>query len=72
MHGRRRNSAPYWIKARYGGKCQRCEGPVKKGDDVLYFPDSRTLLCNRSECGPQHQRDMDAEKFDEAMYSYQP
>ncbi len=68
---RLRSTAPYWLKAIYGGICSRCQGPVKKGEDILYFPQTKRLLCAGDSCGRQHQRDMDANAFDEAMYNYQ-
>jgi hypothetical protein len=41
---------------------------VKKGEDILYYPATRTFLCSWEPCGQKAQREMDAEKFDEAMY----
>lgn len=67
----RRSTSPYWIKTRYGGKCERCKLGIKKGEDALYYPASKTMLCAGQDCGRQEQRDMDANKFDEAMYSGQ-
>lgn len=65
---RLRSNAPYWIKAHYGGKCSQCGRGVKKGEDILYYPATRTFLCSWEPCGQKAQREMDAEKFDEAMY----
>jgi hypothetical protein len=64
----RRNSAPYWITTKFGGKCGRCGLGIKKGEDALYFPADKRLLCARDCCGKQQQRDMDAERFDESVY----
>ena len=66
----RRNNAPYWIKAHYGGKCSNAKRgrPVKKGEEILYYPGTRTFLCCYEPCGQQAQRDMDAERQDEATY----
>jgi len=66
----RRSNAPYWIQTRYGGRCSRCGFGIKKGSDALYYPVSRVLLCAGDGCGKKDQRDMDAEKADEAVYHY--
>ena len=68
----RRSNAPYWLRTKYGGVCSHCKLGIKKGEEALYFPATKTLLCAGQECGRQHQRDMDANAFDEAMYSYRP
>ena len=64
-YGRKiRSTAPYWITAHYGGKCSKCQRPVKKGEDILYYPATKTFLCCYEPCGQQAQRDMDAERQD--------
>ena len=67
----RRNNTPYWLKTKFGGKCSRCGLGIKKGEDALYFPSTKTLLCARDPCGKQHERDMRAEDFDIAVMNYQ-
>lgn len=70
MYGRRRTIAPpHWIIARYGGVCTHCKLGIKKGENALYFPASRTMLCSGQECGKQYERDAAANAFDEAMYN---
>jgi hypothetical protein len=68
VSGRQRNTAPYWLKTRYGGKCSRCGFGIKKGEDALYFPATKKVMCAGDGCGKQHQREMDAERQDEAVY----
>lgn len=65
-----RNTAPYWLTTRYGGKCSRCGFGIKKGETALYYPATKTLLCAGDGCGKQEQRDMDAARFDEQMLGY--
>ena len=68
----RRSYAPYWIKARYGGQCSnpQCLRGIKKGEDILYYPATKKVLCCYEPCGQQAQRDMDAERQDEETYHY--
>ena len=66
----RRNNAPYWLVTRYGGKCDRCGFGIKKGEDALYFPATRTVMCAGDGCGKAHQRRMDAERQDEETMNY--
>ena len=51
----RRTTGPYWIRANYGGRCANpsCGRGVKKGEDVLYFPATRRVLCCWEPCGPK-------------------
>ena len=66
-----KSTRPYWIRANYGGKCSnpKCGRPVKKGEDILYYPATKTFLCCYEPCGQQAQRDLGADDFDQAMYS---
>ena len=68
-----RSSRPYWITAHYGGKCSnpKCGRPVKKGEDIFYYPATRTFLCCYEPCGQQAERDLKADDFDQAMYQSQ-
>ena len=68
----RRSNAPYWILTHYGGVCSRCKLGIKKGEQALYYPANKTLLCAGQNCGRQEQRDMDANRADEQLYNYQP
>jgi hypothetical protein len=38
---------PYLIKARFVGQCSNshCKCPIKPGDEALYYPNSRKLVC---------------------------
>jgi hypothetical protein len=44
---RTRNTTPYLLKAKWPGKCSdsRCSKPIAVGEEVLYFPASRTIVC---------------------------
>ena len=66
----RRSNAPYWLITRYGGKCSSCGFGIKKGEDALYFPATRTVMCAGDGCGKEHQRRMDAERQDEETMNY--
>ena len=63
---RYKNTAPRWIEAKFASTC-KCGASIKKGDNVLYYPYEKRVACQ--ECSEQHQRDMDANAFDEAVYS---
>ena len=68
----RRSNAPYWILTRYGGKCDRCKLGIKKGEEALFYPATRVLLCAGQDCGRKEQRDMELNRIDELMYGYRP
>jgi hypothetical protein len=67
--GRYRSTAPYWLTVKYAGECSRCKAKISKGEQALYFSSSRTMLCKGEDCGKQHDRDMAAADFDEAVYN---
>jgi hypothetical protein len=67
----RRNNAPYWLVTRFGGKCCQCGFGIKKGEDALYFPATKKVMCAGDGCGKQYQRDVEAARFDEEVYHYQ-
>jgi hypothetical protein len=57
---------PRWITAKFSSPCSRCKTTVKKGEQIFYYPASRSVLCHRDECGPKASRELDANVFDEA------
>jgi hypothetical protein len=38
---------PRWIDARYDGECgsSSCDNPVRQGERVFHYPNSRTTYC---------------------------
>ena len=34
----RYSADPFWLKARYAGKCAKCERPFGPGDEIFYYP----------------------------------
>jgi hypothetical protein len=49
--------------------CSRCKAKIAKGEQAMYFSSARTMLCKGEDCGKQHERDMAAADFDEAVYN---
>jgi hypothetical protein len=41
------NTTPYLLKAKWAGKCSdsRCSREIKPGDEALYYPASRKIVC---------------------------
>jgi ferredoxin len=59
---------PFWITTRYGGKCSSCHLGIKKGEDALYYPGTKKLLCSGQECGRKVVQEAKANKVDEFLY----
>jgi hypothetical protein len=59
---------PYWMKAKFASTCPRCQAPIKKGEDIFYYPNGKSVLCAADGCGKQGQRDLDSAKFDEGEF----
>ena len=58
---------PKWITARRGDTCTGCKRNIRAGEEVFYYPNSRSVYCNADQCGGAASRDFDACAFDEAM-----
>lgn len=65
---RTRNLDPYWLTARFNSKCSnpKCGREIKKGERAFYFPNGKSIRCDRDECGGQASRDFEAAKADES------
>ena len=57
---------PFWMTAKFGSECSRCKKTIRKGEQIFYYPNTHSALCNSDDCGKQGQRDLDSAKFDEA------
>jgi hypothetical protein len=58
---------PRWIKVKFASKCSRCSVVLRKGDDALYFPLSKSLFCEGENCGGREWREFRAAAEDEAF-----
>ena len=54
---------PRWIKARFNSKCEKCQGPIKKGEQAYYFPNGKSIQCH--ECGTAAEGEFNAAAWDE-------
>lgn len=63
-----RDTRPFWLKAKFGGKCSKCGFGFKRGSDVFYYPVIKKVLCAGDGCGKQAERDLRADDFDQAVY----
>jgi hypothetical protein len=61
-----RSLSPYWITARYSSNCSQCKAPTRKGEQIFYYPNNRTVLCSGEDCGKKASREFEANQFDEA------
>lgn len=56
---------PYWIRAKWAGKCKRCGQVIAKGARAYYHPDGKALYCDGDKCGQACQRDYESITGDE-------
>jgi hypothetical protein len=54
---------PRWTTARFPGQCKKCEGKIKTGEKVYFFPVGKIVLCQS--CGEEASRRFAAEAMDE-------
>jgi len=58
---------PRWIRAKFPSMCAECGKPIRKHDEVFYYPRGKKVYC--SDCGVVCERDFDSCVFDEAQYN---
>jgi hypothetical protein len=51
---------PYWRTAGDPCDCANCGSRIAPGARVLYFPNYRTVLCAREQCGVEAAKDLNA------------
>ncbi|MDG2124886.1 MAG: hypothetical protein P8J87_14380 [Verrucomicrobiales bacterium] len=56
---------PYWLTARFNGKCHSCDQAIRKGDRAYYYPRERRLYGDPCGCGQEHAADFEAHAADE-------
>ena len=57
------NADPYELKARFNSKCAKCGLPIKKGADIIYYPNGKKAY--HKACAWDDYRRFLEEKFDE-------
>lgn len=45
----RRTEEPFWMNAKYDGKCAECHDPVYEGERIVWDPDVGRAYCGN--CG---------------------
>ncbi len=62
-----RSTRPYWLKSKFGGKCSKCGFGIKKGEDIFYYPATKTVFCAGDGCGKKEAAALASDDFDQAM-----
>lgn len=63
---RRYSGDPRKITARFNSRCSECKSPLKRGDNIFYFPASRSAYCLK--CGEPRFREFLSSAADEEAY----
>jgi hypothetical protein len=58
-------SDPRWINVKFEGGCVRCKWPIRRGERAFYYPEGRSLYCDRENCGQAASREFTACLSDE-------
>ncbi len=58
---------PFWLNAKYGGKCSKCQKEFNKGDKVFYYPLTKDIFFD--DCANAASRDFNSLASDEDMYN---
>jgi hypothetical protein len=54
-----------WINVKFDGGCVRCKRAIRRDERAFYYPQDRSLYCERENCGQAASRDFSARAFDE-------
>lgn len=60
---------PRWMTARYSSTCSKCDGSIKKGTQIWWYPKGRIAYCES--CGETDARVFDAAVADEDFMNNQ-
>jgi hypothetical protein len=58
---------PRWITAKFKSTCSTCGGRILAGERIFYYPQSRSVMCNKYDCGGKASREFEAMAADESM-----
>ena len=62
------NGDPYWTRARFGSNCARCGAFITKGQDIFYYPRTKSPYGSACGCAEQASNELTCAAEDEAMY----
>ena len=60
---------PKWIKAKFDSSCKQCNNPIKRNEDIYYFPIGKNVYCHV--CGEIHSSLFESERQDEDFMNSQ-
>ena len=66
---RRHRNDPYCTRAKFPGKCHKCAKTITKGQEIFYYPQSRTVYCDGDKCGQAAAREFTVLAADEDFYN---
>lgn len=58
---------PYWLNAKYAGKCSACGKDIRQGERVFYYPTSKRIYSG--ECAEGASGDFYCHAQDEAFFN---
>jgi len=64
---RHRNNDPKQMASKFPGTCAKCKKPIKKGEEIIYFPIGREVNC--VPCGDADYRAFLSSANDEEVYN---
>ena len=60
---RRRSTTPTWIIAQFDGTCKETGKAIKKGEEALYYPTSRTIYSADSQTAADWRSQQQADAY---------
>ena len=63
------NGDPRWISAKFDSACRGCGLPIRRGDDVFYYPRGKHAFGSECGCAEQHSGDFNSMRADEDTYN---
>ena len=72
-HFNRYGGDPFWLTAKFSGKCARksCGRVIPAGGRAFYYPRTKALYCDSPGCGQAESSSFESAAADEFFYNQQ-
>lgn len=59
---------PFWMDAKYAGRCAQCSTQFVRGTRIFYYPATKSAYCSSEACGVAAAHDFQAAAWDEEQW----
>ena len=63
------NGDPVWISAKFDSNCRGCGLPIRRGDDIFWYPRGKTAYGSVCGCAEHHSGEFNSMRADEDVFN---